>query len=260
MEPPINQRCIHWCQGPNKRDGHFWWLPWGHFHTWSLWTDLWTHIRGQPRNFPGYVSYWDSMYWCTTPLGFCLLLIYLWRNCREHFATIAQRITDIDGKEVDTMLSFVILGVRKAQRLERIATKKNSTVLLRLTVYLWTLKLVKQELEDSGVSIFFVAPNKWGTELTRNGDQHWGALLPFPCQMKWKTLPVDWVLLDFRIYSLPTISYPTNVYPCPHVYQGWLIRISGFHHLYQVVLCEGYTEVEIYNRVLVVISKFPLLV
>ena len=20
-------RCIHWCQRPNKRDGHFWWLP-----------------------------------------------------------------------------------------------------------------------------------------------------------------------------------------------------------------------------------------
>ena len=109
---------------------------------------------------------------------------------------------------------------------------------------------------------FYLAPNKWGFEFTKDGRQisdHYNRFLRNGRYHRWIAEGTfsDWVLLDFRT------TKPTNVYPGKKpkytLVDAWLIGISDFDHLYHIVFCDNYTLVEVYNHLLVPVDKFPLL-
>ena len=112
-------------------------------------------------------------------------------------------------------------------------------------------------IKSLGSIDFFLAPNKWGIELfTRDGnriEEHYRRFLPKGRYHSWVQdgTFVDWVLIDFRTNRPSSFR---QVAPTPYAYQGGLIHISDF-----AMLPSGFTKVKIYNHVLELIVKFPLL-
>ena len=71
-------------------------------------------------------------------------------------------------------------------------------------------------VKGGGAIDFYLGPNKWGVEITRDGNHlsfHFGRFQPGGNYYRWilDGALADWVLLDFR-------STPVNITPATHTY------------------------------------------
>lgn len=149
---------------------------------------------------------------------------FICRNCRDHFARNAEPITHIDSVEVKDVLSFVIEGIKRMRSssfhshrtgltpLEDHYQKEFYSALQQVDGLFLSPEFGTAGIKGLGCIDFFLAPNKWGIEFTRNGNkikEHYSRFLPNGKYHRWicdKTM-LDWVLIDFRTQK-PSQSHP----------------------------------------------------